>query len=270
MENDASRPPRPEELPQLVAQAVAVEYLKYRDAAERKPDEKKPTWLKLSDSAGFVALITVVLGTIAGGYLTTKFQEHAKKREEAVAQARLDSDRKLAAFKEHLDRERTVVTEMFSTLGKFVDASRDLTTLSRKEFCEDCPHAALSKDTVAKKKEVVKRYEQATIEWNANRLRLGMLLQLEHNSDETLLARWRETCDAAEAYAECADRWRTKHNDLEFHEALQACGPPRDALDKALQTFTQRIVVLRSSWITDTTDVQKRAAGTASVPSESH
>jgi hypothetical protein len=74
-----------------------------------------------------------------------------------------------------------------------------------------------------------------------------MLLQLEHNNYKTLLEEWTRTSDAAEAYAECADRWRTKYNRLEIHEALQACAPVREALGNAVQTFTNRIVELRIS-----------------------
>lgn len=179
---------------------------------------------------------------------TFELQEYAKSRERQAGQIRLDHDRELTAFKEHLDRERKVVDEMFLRLGKFVDASRDLTTLSRKEFCEACNGNALPKGVISEKQEIVKRYNEATVDWNSKRLRLGMLLQLEHDNDDVLLKRWKETSDAAEDYAECADRWRTKHNDLDFHEALQACTVVRDQLTEVLQAFTKRIVDSRRWW----------------------
>jgi hypothetical protein len=250
---DPSNPPNPpptaDELRELVAQAIAMDYLEYRrTAAERKLNaERKATWLQLFESAGFAALVTVVLGGIAGGFITFKLQEYAKQRDTRAATAQLQHDQQLAAFKEHLDRERMVVDEMFLRLGKFVDASRDLTTLSRKEFCDECDRSGTHKRLASEKQEIVKRYNDETIEWNTNRLRLGMLLQLEHDNDDVLLREWQQTSDAAEAYAECADRWRTKHDNLEFHEALQGCVPVRDELYGTLQTFTQRIVSLRNS-----------------------
>lgn len=249
MADPAAPTPRTGELRDLVAQAVAIEYLRYRERPpDKRPDsEQKPTWLKLFETTGFAALVTVVLGGIAGGLITSKLQESARSRERQAAIARLDHDRELAAFKEHLDRERKVVDEMYLRLGKFVDASRDLTTLSRKEFCEGCNRAGLTKRLISQKQEVVKRYDDAMIEWNTNRLRLGMLLQIEHDNDSELLRAWKQTCDAAEAYAECADRWRTKYNSLEFHEALKACVPVRDTLNGAVQGFTQRVVFLRNS-----------------------
>jgi hypothetical protein len=244
-------PPIPpnEELRDLLAQAVAVEYLRFRQNPPEKKQEtdKKPTWLQLFESAGFAALVTVLVGGIAGAIITWKLQDSTKKRESQAATSRLEHDRKLSAFKEHLDRERRVVDEMYLKLGKFVDASRDLTTLSRKEFCEECGSSRLSDRVIKTKQGVVDRYDAATIEWNSNRLRLGMLLQLEHCNDQALLEKWKKTSDAAEEYAECADRWRTKYNRLEIQEAVKACGADREALDDAVQAFTKRIVELRTS-----------------------
>ncbi len=140
-----------------------------------------------------------------------------------------------------------MVDEMYLKLCKFVDASRDLTTLSRKEFCENCGSSRLPERVIKTRQGVVDRYDAATIKWNSNRLRLGLLLQMEHNSDKALLEEWKQTSAAAEQYVECADRWRTKYNHLEMHEALRACAPDRGALDDSVQAFTKRIVELRVS-----------------------
>jgi hypothetical protein len=242
-------PPVPpdQELRDLLARAVALEYLRAKQNPPEKKaeDEKKPIWLQLFESAGFAALVTVLVGGIAGAVITGMFQQYGKERDAQAAASRLEHDRKVAAYNQHLDRERKVVDEIYLKLGKFVDASRDLTTLSRKEFCEDCPKQRLSAHMIKEKLGVVERYDAATIEWNSNRLRLGMLLQLEHENDKDLLDDWKKTSEAAEQYAECADRWRTKYNRLEIHEALKACTPSRGRLDEAAQALTKRIVELR-------------------------
>ena len=126
--------PPSEDLRDLLTQAMAVEYLRGRQSPhEKKETDKKPAWLQLFESAGFAALVTVLVGGIAGGIITGKLQDSAKARDAQAATIRLAHDRKLSAFTEHLARERKVVDEMYLKLGKFVDASRDLTTLSRKE-----------------------------------------------------------------------------------------------------------------------------------------
>jgi hypothetical protein len=242
-------PPIPpnEELRDLVAQAVALDYLRYSQSEKKSEKDKKPIWLQLFESAGFAALVTVLVGGIAGAVITGILQQYAKARESRAAEIRLEHDRGFAAYKEHLERERKVVEEMYFRLGQFVDASRDLTTLSRKEFCEECQRSRLPDRLIKQKQGVVDRYDAATIEWNSNRLRLGMLLQLEHDNDNELQGEWKRTSDAAEQYSECADRWRTKYNSLEIHEALKACAPSRERVDETVQALTKRIVELRAS-----------------------
>lgn len=224
-------PPVPpnQELRDLLTQAVTTDYLRYKQGESDKKLETrtKPVWLQLFESAGFAALVTVLVGGIAGAVITAMLQQYGKKRDAQVAEIRLEHDRRFAAYKEHLDRERKVVEEMYLRLGKFVDASRDLTTLSRREFCEECQKHRLPDRVIKEKQGVLDRYDAATIDWNSNRLRLGMLLQLEHGNDTELLGNWKRTSDAAEQYAECADRWRTKYDRLEIHEALNACAPSR-------------------------------------------
>lgn len=242
-------PPLPanEDLRDLLLLALAVDYLKYRekDSAANPREHEKPIWLQLFESAGFAALVTVLVGGIAGGVITAMFQHYEKDREAESAENRLDHDRQVAAYKEHLDRERKVVEEMYLKLGKFVDASRDLTTLSRIEFCQECQSKPLPAHVVIEEQGVLNRYDAAMIDWNSNRLRLGMLLQLEHENDKELLDDWEKASDAAEKYAECADRWRTKYNRLAIHDALKACEAPHRAVDESVQHLTDRIVALR-------------------------
>src|ERR1700722_11842213 len=110
-------PPIPptEELRDLLVQAATVEYLRYRQDRPGKRDEadKKPTWLQLFESAGFAAIVARLLGGIAGGIITWKLQQSAKTRDSEAATSRLEHDRKLSTFKEHLDRERRVVDELY-------------------------------------------------------------------------------------------------------------------------------------------------------------
>lgn len=240
--SDASAP-KPAELRDLLSEALAVEYLKSR---QKPASEPKPRWLQLFESSGFVALITVLLGGIAGGYITFTLQDKAKERDQQAAARQLQHDRELAAFNDHLDRERKIVNEFLTVLGGVVDASRGLAHLSREEWADDHRPPAEAQRIAKARHDVVQRYNDATAAWDANRLRLGMLLQLEHNNDAELSQAYRTTCDKAEAYAFCADRWRQKHTNLTASEAEQACAEVRQELDSSVKIFTDRLLALRS------------------------
>lgn len=240
--SDASTP-KPSQLRDLVPEVLALDYLKSR---EKPVAEPKPRWLQLFESSGFVALITVVLGGIVGGYITFTLQDRAKEREQQAAARQLQHDRDLAAFNDHLDRERKIVDEFLTALGRLVDTSNSLVHLSREEWAEDRKPAAEAQRLAKGKHDIVQRYNEATEVWDANRLRLGMLLQLEHSNDPALAQAYRETCDKAEAYGLCADRWRQKHANLTVSEAEQGCADFRQDLDASVKTFTDRLLALRS------------------------
>jgi hypothetical protein len=239
-----STPPSPGELRDLVAEAVAVEYLKYRKDAS---PPSRPKWLQLFESAGFVTVITVLVGGIAGSYITTTMQNKAKEREQQAAVLQIQHDRELASFNEHLDRERKIVDEMLSRLGGLVDSSRNLAELSREEWSEENKAPEERQRLARQKHEVVAKYNQATTDWDGNRLRLGLLLQLEHDNDAELFKAWRKTGEAAEAYSTCCDRWRMTRTKVPAHEAQGACGSFRNELDETVKVFTDRLVTLRST-----------------------
>jgi len=241
------RPKSEAELRDLVTQAIALEYLKYQRPSSH---ESKPKWLQLFESSGFVAIVTVVLGGLVGSLVTSRFQEKSKQREQQVARIQLEHDRSLAAFNEHLDRERKIVDEMLAKVGGLADTARGLSQLSRAEWSGKDQPAAEQARLAQERHKIVERYNQATAAWDADRLRLGILLGLEHDNNPELLEAWRNAGIKVEAYSVCCDRWRMKHNDLAAHEAEQGCSEVLKELDSALTMFTDRLIALRKSHTT--------------------
>lgn len=235
--------PTPSEIRDLLSEALAVEYLKSRQTSVSEP---KPRWLQLFESSGFVALVTVLLGSIAGGIITFKLQDKAKERDHEAAVRQLQHDRELAAFNDHLDRERKIVNEFLTILGGVVDASRGLAHLSREEWAVDHKTPPEAQRIAKERHDIVQKYNEATAAWDANRLRIGMLLQLEHGNDPVLAQAYRSTCEKAEAYALCADRWRQVHTNLAASEAELGCADDLQNLDSSVKAFTDRLLTLRS------------------------
>ena len=174
------------------------------------------------------------------------FAGQAEEREEANAQIQRQHDRELADFNAHIERERAIVDEAFRKLGDFVDSAHSLAGLSRKEWRGEGVGPEERKIIETEKRKVVSRFNETANSWDADKLRLGLLLQLEHNNDAQLQNDWSKTCTAAEAYAQCADRWRTAYDNLEPHEAVRACEGRYGDLEQALGEFTNRVIYLRS------------------------
>jgi hypothetical protein len=233
-----STPPSIDELRDLVTQAIALEYLKQKGADTK---DKKPRWLQVMETTGFATLVTVLIGGLIGTGVTYMFQTWAKDRELSLAAAQSRRERDLSAFNQHLDRERKTVDEMSQKLGAFVDGASDLAELSRREWNK----ANRAKD----RHEIVRRFNNAASQWHADRVRLSLLLELEHDTDPDLRKDFGVISERADTYARCADRWRTLFTTLSASEAQRACEEFRDKLDAAITAFADRMVVLRANTV---------------------
>src|SRR6185312_9844511 len=112
--NASPPPPATKDLRDLLTEALALEYLKGQDKDQK---DKKPLWLQVIESTGFATLVTVLIGGLIGTGVTYMFQAWAKDREQSLTIAQSHRDRELAAFNQHLDRERMTVNEMAQKLG---------------------------------------------------------------------------------------------------------------------------------------------------------
>jgi hypothetical protein len=224
--------PSIEELRDKLTEALTMEYLKAKDKKD-----SKPIWLQVLESTGFATLVTVLIGGLIGTGLTYMFQSREKEREQNSAIAQLQRERELAAFNQHLERERKTVDEMTQKLGTFVDASADLAELSRTEW--NRPHKQ------RERQKIVNRYNVASQQWLSYRVRLSLLLQLENDNDTELQNSFKTISDRADEYARCADRWRTLYSDLNSSEAQSACHEFRTNLDGAINSFAERLTDLR-------------------------
>jgi len=233
---DALPPPtNPNDLRELLTQALALEYLKAR---QHDTKDKKPLWLQILETTGFATLVTVLIGGLVGTGLTYLFQAKSKERELSLTMAQSQRDRELAAFNQHLDRERATVDEMSAKLGAFVEEASDLAELSREEWNRPNQKKA--------RHDIVERFNAAQSHWHSDRVRLGVLLELEHNADPDLRASFKDISKKADAYAQCADRWRTRNTDLTATDAQSACASFRDGLDIAISIFADRLTILRA------------------------
>ncbi len=239
-----STPPSPlsrDDLRDLLTEAVALEYLKFSEkkSSEKDAKEQKPLWLQVMESTGFATLVTVLIGGLIGTGVTYMFQAWAKDREQSLSIAQSHRERDLAAFNQHLDRERKTIDEMALKLGAFVDGASDLAELSRREWNK--------RNRAKDRHDIVRHFNNAASQWHADRVRLSLLLELEHETDPELRKDFRAISERVDEYARCADRWRTVYITLSATEAQNACVGFRNNLDAVIATFADRLVTLRAA-----------------------
>ncbi|HLK07357.1 MAG TPA: hypothetical protein VKV30_05440, partial [Candidatus Angelobacter sp.] len=146
------------ELRALLNQALAIEFVK----ATKQP-EAKTHWLQVLNSSTIAALITVILGTLLGSFLSSSIQEKSRK-----------NDTELASYKEYLERERQVVQHVFQAIGSLEAASQNLIASTGEDFDNTTGSGKEKERVEGLKRQLLQEYNTADTQWHAQELQLGL------------------------------------------------------------------------------------------------
>jgi uncharacterized membrane-anchored protein YhcB (DUF1043 family) len=218
------------ELRSLLNQALAIEFVK----ATNKP-EQKTRWLDVLNSGTIAALITVILGTVLGTFLSSAIQEKSKR-----------NDTELASYKEYLEQERQVVERVFQTIGTLEAASENLIAATGDDF--DTRHlAGKNKDLVEElKRQILRDRNTADTQWHTQELQLGLEMDLEHQNDPAVMSAWQSVSSEMTRFSDCAKRWaETAPAATSTAAQREACNDARSSLNRALHALTESIVAAR-------------------------
>ena len=218
------------ELRTLLNQALAIEFVK----ATNQP-ETKTRWLDVLNSGTVAALITVILGTVLGTFLSSSIQEKSKK-----------NDTELASYKEYLEQERQVVERVFQAIGSLQAASENLIAATGDDF--DTRHlAGKEKELVDElKRQILRDRNTADTQWHTQELQLGLEMDLEHQNDPAVISAWQSVSSEMTRFSDCAKRWAdTAPAATSAAVQKEACNESRSKLNQVLHTLTQSIVAAR-------------------------
>jgi hypothetical protein len=219
------------ELRDLLNQALAIEFVK----ATKQP-EIKTHWLQVLNSSTIAALVTVILGTVLGSFLSSSIQEKSKR-----------NDTQLAAYKEYLERERQVVQRVFQSIGSLEAASENLIASTGNDF--DTTHSSGKEKErgEALKRQFLQEYNTADTDWHKQEPQLGLELDLEHQNDPAVISAWQSVSLEMTRFSDCTKIWVNKRTTLTtLAMQKEACNETRSQLRKDLQTLTLSIVAARA------------------------
>jgi hypothetical protein len=213
----------------LIAQVLEIR--KPPEAASRGKNWKE----LLFETAGGVALITVVLGGIVGGVITSSFQSHETENEtqHLDQQARIDRER---AANERLEQLRLDSAKtLFELTFNGISAAEDLLQLSTKAFSDP--------SLIKQRDEVRRRYNEADGTWRKSHGVDGLLFVYYHNSIVGVADEWTKTDQAVTAYMNCASDWTIAHPF--YSENLpKGCSDERRVVDESFAALRQGLVLV--------------------------
>jgi hypothetical protein len=204
-----------------------------------KPSSK-PWWLRMLETPGGAALITVLIGGLLGGWISSLIQSGAKEREFQQAWLKARGDQAMLAYKDFVEKRSNLINEVFGRVGSSVSASEDLINLSLRDFTVNPKFEPEVKTALHKyKNSVVDRFELVESDWRKDRDRLGLLIDFYHPDQKPLVDAWGTVTESLTGYMRCAKKWQAEQRDLENTD--NACTTERAHLTTSLQTFSAEI-----------------------------
>lgn len=226
----------------MIAHETSMEELLKHLQPSSAGQSEKPKWLMFMESAGAVALITVLIGGMLGGIITAIFQEYQKDREFQQAWLKARGDIALATSKEYHDKEVEVANQAFDLVGRCITVSDDLIYLTSPVFdpgkYEDVRSVKNQRLTV------LKAYNRCANDWRESREKLQLLMSYYHHGQTEVSQSWQNAQQSVTRYMECAHDWYLQHSDAPS-STDGTCKAERDNYAAAMHRLNETFDVTR-------------------------
>lgn len=213
---------------------------------EKPAAPPKPRWLSFLESRSGTALITVVIGGLAGQLITCSIQNQMKDREFQQAWLQARGNQALVAYKEYLDREQQIVEQAYELIGNYISASEDLITLTKPEFDLE-RYSGDQRRVVAEQRTAIRQwFNTMDAKWRGEHEWLGLLMSFYHRGRQDVTTAWRELEDSVTEYADCTRRWYVEHSaPVTPAQAEEACKAESQLLRQRLDELSASMEAAR-------------------------
>jgi len=222
--------------------ASVVEALNSQGHSPGDKEKSKPAWQRFLETAGGVALVTVLLGGILGQCVTGKINEGMKERENHQADVKAYNDRVSDAAKSYLEQEQQVVRRTYELVGKCVSDSEDIVGITGEEFDPSLYEGQSRKDIQKLRDDIREEYNATDKQWRSEGVSLGLLMSYYHNGNMNVVASWRDAKDSIDAYKDCAEGQLRRHEKEQIffkeEDIKSACSVEKQKVRDALDNLT--------------------------------
>ncbi len=206
----------------LTHEEFIKEVLKLRS----RPEPQKPWWLRLLETSGGAALITVLIGGLLGQIISMSIQKSLKERE-----------RELAAYTKFLDQGSETIKHAYALIGSCISAADNLISITGDEFNEDT-----TPELRKQKLEILSKFSEVNTKWREEQHGLGLLMRYYHHNAAGVTDAWKNVQDSNVQYMECAADLIYEHNHGgKTNQTVVACKQKKDALIKSLDVLATSV-----------------------------
>jgi hypothetical protein len=203
--------------------------------AARKTQESagKPRWLQFFESAGGVALITVVLGSAGAAVLNSLVQQKLKERELAAT-----------AYQEQAKQQQQAIVQASELIASCIGTSEDLAELWAGSFDPSRFSGPQRERILAYRNDTRTKYNTVDSQWRAQSLKLGLSIGLLGRPEDNLAAAWKKVQDSVNDYKHCVEDWNYEHEQsqefVSYDVSRKACQEKKNQITVELDKFAAR------------------------------
>jgi uncharacterized membrane-anchored protein YhcB (DUF1043 family) len=203
-----------------------------KDAAK---EDLNPSFLRLLESNGMVALITVVLGSILAPIVISSIQNNSARNDQALTE-----------YKQYLERQQETVKGTYELVAKMINASQGLIDVTSPAYSLELA-AEEDKATLKEQRvELVKKFNSTLETWKTEEEKLGLLMSYYYYGQQSVLPAWRNTQKAVNDFVQCAQkRYHDYREDPEVVDKPEECQPKREGVRSSLDTLAGSIETSR-------------------------
>src|SRR5882724_3381633 len=211
----------------LQHEAFMAKVVGLRKAADE--NDISPSFLRLMESTGVTAIITIVLGSILAPIVITSIQNDRARNDQALAE-----------YKQYLERQQDTVRNAYDLVGKILFASQGLVNITKPEFGVE---RSADPQTLKKQKtEMVEKFNATYESWQVEEEKLGLLMSYYHYGQPNVLPAWRQTQRSVNEFIQCArDRYHAYQSDPEVVDQPDKCQPKKDAVRSVIDVLAANI-----------------------------
>jgi hypothetical protein len=156
------------------------------------PDGKH-FWRYVLESPVIVALVTVILGSIATQIIVARFQEDAKKNEQMLQE-----------HKQLLERQEEIIQRAYGLAGGCISDSQRLISFTQKTNEEESVSEPFKPAVRERRISILSKHYAQLDEWQVEGNKIALLIG--HYFNQQSLQSWRQAQDSIDALLDCSDR----------------------------------------------------------------
>lgn len=201
----------------------------------------KPGWQRFLESSGGTALITVLLGGMAGQLITCSVQNRTREREFEQAWMKSRGDQALQAYKEYVVGEQKIVERAYELIGHCISAGEEMIMTTRPEF--NPVHYPEHLRPVLEQQLIDMRSQWNVVDskWRSEGQKLGLLMSYYHHGHAGVERAWDDVQKTTTNYFACARQWNVDKPRSTAEDANAACAPQKSALLGSLTELKQSL-----------------------------